>query len=121
MKIFVSHSSSFDFENQIYIPLRNSEINKQHEISFPHENGKDVITKDIIKDSNLVVAEISFSSTGQGIELGWADVFNIPVVCIFKTGSKYSKSIGKLTENFIEYDDSPDMIEKLSKYINNGK
>ena len=117
MKIFVSHSTKYDFENELYAPLRQSDLNKTNEIILPHENGQDVLTKDIIKDCNLVVAEVSYPSTGQGIELGWADVFKIPIVCIYKEGSEPSRSLRKITNDFIVYKDSNDMILKLSKYI----
>jgi len=30
MKIFVAHSSNFDFKNELYLPLRNSSLNNKH-------------------------------------------------------------------------------------------
>lgn len=99
MKIFVSHSSGFDYENELYKPLRNSTINNNHEIFLPHEDGRDVLTKDVIKKSDVVIAEVSFPSTGQGIELGWANVFNVPIICVNQKNSKPSDSLKYLTEN----------------------
>lgn len=32
MKIFVAHSSNFDFKNELYLPLRNSDLNNKHKI-----------------------------------------------------------------------------------------
>ncbi|HEY4509501.1 MAG TPA: hypothetical protein VJC15_00755 [Candidatus Paceibacterota bacterium] len=117
MKIFISHSSNYDFQDELYRPLREPDLNSKHEIILPHEDGQDVITKDIIQDCDLVVAEVSHPSTGQGIELGWADMFNIPIVCIHKEGIEPSRSLRKITDNFIAYKDSNDMISKLSEYI----
>ncbi len=93
MKIFVSHSSNYDFEKELYAPLRESDLNNKQEIILPHEDGQDIITKDIIKDCSLVVAEVSCPSTGQGIELGWADMFNVPIVCMHKEGIEPSSSV----------------------------
>jgi len=117
MKIFVAHSSNFDFRNELYLPLRNSELNKNHEIFLPQENGQEPVTQELIKNSNLIIAEISYPSTGQGIELGWADIYNIPIVCIYKNGAKTSRSLKKITDQFISYDNSNDMIEKLTSFI----
>lgn len=66
MKIFVSHSTNYDFDSELYAPLRQSDLAKEHEIILPHENQRDVNTKDIIKNCDLVVAEVSYPSTGQG-------------------------------------------------------
>jgi len=47
---------------------------KNHEIILPHDK-RNLISKDIIKKCNLFIAEVSFPSTGLGIELGWANIF----------------------------------------------
>ncbi len=114
MNIFVTHSSNFDFKNELYIPLRKSELNNLHTIFLPHEEENDeVLTKDNIKKSDIVLAEVSFPSTGQGIELGWANTYQIPIICIYKRNSKISGSLNLLTDKFIIYDNSEDMINKL--------
>lgn len=114
MKIFVAHSSNFDFTNDLYLPLRKSRLNVENEIILPQEGGKEVITKQIIKSCDVVVAEVSYPSTGQGIELGWADVFKVPVVCIYKeAGQISSSSLEKITKTFIAYKDEQDMVDKL--------
>jgi hypothetical protein len=118
MKIFVAHSSNYDFRNELYIPIRKSSLNNAHEIILPQENGKEVITKDIIKNQDLVIAEVSYPSTGQGIELGWANIFNTPILCVHKEGSKPSNSLGFITDNFKEYSDSEDLIRKIEEFIN---
>ncbi len=119
MKIFVAHSSYYDFQNELYKPLRNSELSIQHDIFLPQENGYEEVTKERIKDADLFVADISYPSTGQGIELGWADIFEIPIVCIYKKGSKTSKSLKKITNSFIEYENPDDMVTKLSDVLRN--
>ena len=102
MKIYVSHSSSYDYINEIYNPIINSDISK---------------TKDIIASYDLVIAEVSLPSTGQGIELGWASYANVHILCVYKKGSKISTSIKFITTNFIEYENSKDMIEKIKEFI----
>jgi hypothetical protein len=122
MKIFVVHSSSYDFQGELYQPLRNSKLNKKDEISFPQEKGYETITKETIKNSDLIIAEVSYPSTGEGIELGWADIFGIPIICIYqKEKGLASKSLEKITRNFIAYQNSEDMIRKLEQFISGLK
>jgi nucleoside 2-deoxyribosyltransferase len=121
MNIFVTHSSNYDFKNDLYIPLRKSELNNLHTIFLPHEKETDIVTKDIIKTCDIVIAEVSFPSTGQGIELGWANTYQIPIICIYKKDSKTSNSLNKITDTFIIYENSEDMIEKLTSSLNEIK
>ncbi len=118
MKIYVCHSSSFDFKNELYLPLRNSKLNEENEIILPHEiEGQFINSKEIIRDSDLILAEVSFCSTGQGIELGWAEMFEKRVIFIYKTVSKFSSSLKVVSDEFIEYEDMDDLIDKLSQMI----
>jgi len=117
MKIYVPHSSNFDFKNNLYRPIRESKLNEVHQFILPQENGKEVITKDLIKSCHLVVAEVSYPSTGQGIELGWADIFSVPIVCLYQKDKKYSSSLNYVTNDFIAYSDSKEMISKLEEFL----
>jgi len=84
MKIHVVHSKSHDFKNELYKPLRNSELNKEHQIFLPHETEELIKTKELIKQADVIIAEASFPATGLGIELGWADAFDRPIICLYK-------------------------------------
>ncbi len=117
MKIYISHASDFDYENQLYLPLRQSPLNEGHEIFFPHQSGNEQYAKEILKTFDLVVAEVTRPSTGQGIELGWADFLGIPIVCILESGAHASSSLKLVTKTFIEYDSIENMIEKLKAYL----
>ena len=117
MKIYISHSREFDYLNELYKPIRESILNSQHEFFLPHENNRSIITKEVIKDSKLIVAEISFPSTGQGIELGWAEMLQIPILCIYKEGVKFSGSLKYLTKDFISYSDKNDLMERLDAFL----
>lgn len=118
MKIYVSHSRDFDFRNELYEPLKSSL--KSIEFIFPHEDSdKPFNTKELFenKTCDLVLAEVSRPSTGQGIELGWANLLNIPILCVFKTNSDISGSLSVLTDELIEYNSSEDLISKLVKFF----
>lgn len=118
MKIFITHSNSFNFKEELYKPLRSSSLNDEHEIIFPHEEDTKVDTKKIIKNQDLIIAEVSYSSTGSGIEIGWASAFEILIIGIFKAGSTPSSSVSYIAKDQIEYKNSEDLISKLSNYLN---
>lgn len=118
MKIYVSHSRNFDFENELYSPLRNSRLSEKHSFFFPHENGKNINTKKEIEDSDLILAEVSFPSTGQGIELGWASAANIPIILLSKKETDRSSSLQYLSNEHIEYVSQAEMIEKITNLLN---
>lgn len=117
MKIFISHASQYDYVSKIYKPIKSSGIYKSNEFILPHEENKLLNTKEIIKNCDLIIAEVSLPSTGQGIELAWADFAEIPVLCMYEKSSKISSSLNFITNNFIEYDNSDDMINKITNFV----
>ncbi|MDD2647076.1 MAG: hypothetical protein PHV78_03260 [Patescibacteria group bacterium] len=121
MKIFIAHSSNYDFKKELYEPLRDSSLDKEHKIILPQGKGFETITRDVINGCDLLVAEISYPSTGLGIELGWADVAKIPAIGVYKEGTRPSPAVNKMIKDFIIYNDADDMINKLREYISNLK
>lgn len=120
MRIYISHSRNFDFQNELYTPLKQSNLSKTHEFILPHQDSdKPFNTKELLqnKGCDMVLAEVSFPATGQGIELGWANVFEIPIVCIYKTGSKISGSLKVVCKDFLEYQSLPDLEYQLKTYF----
>jgi hypothetical protein len=118
MKLFFCHSKHFDYQLELYQPLRESSLNAQHEILLPHDpKGKDQNSRDEIASCDIVFAEVSLPGTGLGMQLGWADAAKKPIVCLYRTGSQVSNSLPYITNTFIEYSDSKDFIEKVTEYI----
>ncbi len=117
MKIYIAHSNKFDFRNELYIPLRNSLLDSQHEIFLPHETDTFINTKEIIKKVDLVIAEVSYPATGEGIELGRADSFHIPIVCIYKEGTRPSGSLQTVTDTIVSYAGEAAMLQKIEELI----
>jgi len=120
MKIYVAHSSSFDYMQELYAPLRNSELNAQHMIFLPHETDARMNTKEAIEKSDLVIAEVSYPSTGEGIELGWADGFHKPILCVHKAGMEPSNSLKVISNTILAYSDAADLISKIEDYLSHA-
>lgn len=119
MKIYVAHSRSFDFHKELYEPLKNSSLAREHTFVFPHEESAEPFSsKELFQnESDLVIAEVSYPATGLGIELGWADMLKVPVVCIYKKGAQISASLKVITRTFLEYSDASDLVAKVSQAI----
>ena len=117
MKIYVSHSSDYDYINKIYKPIRNSNFFKNDIVFLPHENeNMHLNAKEIIPECDLVIAEASLPSTGQGIELGIASMLNKNILCIYEKGMKTSSALRFITSNFIEYNNIEDMLNKIEEF-----
>ena len=119
MKIYISHSSKYDYKNKIYNPIKQSNLVRENTLFFPHDDNKIVNTKEMIANYDLVIAEVTLPATGQGIELGWADYAKTPIVCLYEKGAKISSSLKFITKDFIEYESEIDMINQISKYVQN--
>jgi hypothetical protein len=118
MNIYFSHSKNFDYLNQFYLPIKNFPLSKKHRLIFPHQNSQKSypIKKSLPKGKiDLIIAEISHPSTGQGIELGWANLYKVPIICIHKTSAKISNSVKLLTKNIIPYKKLETILPQLIK------
>jgi hypothetical protein len=76
-------------------------------------------SKTFLKKCDLVLAEVSYPSTGQGIELGWANMYGVPILYFYKKGTKLSHSLRATSNTFIEYENEGDMISKLAEHLEN--
>lgn len=120
VKIYLSHSTKYDYKKEFYEPLKQSILNKIHDINYFLQDdspAKVKNSKEIIKDCDLIIADITFQSTAIGIEIGWADAFNKKIILIYKKGSTVSKYMSLISEDIIEYADSSDLINKLEKIV----
>lgn len=116
MKIYVSHSKKFDYKNELYKPLRESGF--PVEFILPHETSDEPFDSKSLfenKGCNYILAEVSYPSTGQGIELGWANANNIPVICIYKKGSEISGSLQIVSDNIVEYASLTELLNEFAR------
>lgn len=118
MKIYISHASAYDYERELYEPIRGSELYKQHTFFLPHEShNTGVPAKQVLADTDLLVAEVSLPSTGQGIELGLASAAGVPIICFYKAGAKYSGSVRFISKDVIPYNNPTDLLERMASFL----
>lgn len=118
MKIYVTHSKKWDYETKLYGPIKKSKLGKKHEWIFPHdEKQKNIHSKELIATSDLILAEVSLPATGMGIELGWAEDRNVPILCISEKDYPVTNALKFITSYFITYENSVDMIQKIADFL----
>lgn len=117
MQIYISHSKKMNYETELYKPLLKSKIGIENNLILPHSKEyNDVDTKQILINSDLLIAEVSIGGTGIGLELGRAECNNVKVICLLKKGIKCNSSV-KRNFKVIEYTDENDMITQLEKEL----
>lgn len=115
MRIYVSHPSSIEYEAELYRPL---ETISEHEWLFPHRPElQNQHTRALIGTVDLVLAEVSAPSTGQGIELGWANAAGVPIAAIHRQGTKPTRSIRRVTDQILSYFNQDDLIKKVRQKL----
>ncbi len=116
MNIYLAHSSAYNFQQELYQPLQASSLVAQHTFIFPHleQPGH---SKELIKTSDLVIAEVSYPSTGLGVELGWADQYGVKIVCLHKQDTKPSSALNFISNDFFTYSSSEELIAIISKIL----
>jgi hypothetical protein len=118
--IYFIHSTGFDFKAEYYSPIRESRLSKRHKLIFPHDTShKPFASRELFKSGkcDLVVAEVSFPSTGGGIEIGWAHAFNIPILMVAREDSNTPDSLGNLGLSFLRYGSKEDLALKVNQAV----
>ena len=118
MKIYIGHSNDWDYKNKLYKPILNSKLSEKHEIIFPHINNESFNTKEVIKTSDLFIAEVSRPSLGLGIEIGRAEQIGKRILCIYEEGQKCPSSLKYVNVTVIPYKGAIDMVNKIESEIN---
>lgn len=119
MLIQFGHSKDYDYEKELYEPIKKSHILKENKIILPHDNNNSswVDSKETLKKADIFFAEVSYPATGLGIELWFANIYWIKIVCFSKNWTKISWSLKYVCEDFFEYENSEDMIKQIEEKI----
>lgn len=120
--IYVAHANSSDFRDVLYPAVETSHFGTNEHVVYPHKHpNKQFHSKDYIKTCSLFLADGSEPSTGMGIELAWADMYHVPILCVHREEKKPSSSISYFTKEFISYKNKEDLRNKLDDYYQTWK
>lgn len=77
----------------------------------------------MIRDSDVMIAEVTNPSLGVGYELAYAEKLNKPILCLFKQDSerKLSAMVSGNHYNVVEYIKPQDIKKAVARFIGTGK
>lgn len=118
MKIYIGHSTDLAYQKELYQPLKESSLADDHELVFPHDSEEFFNSKKFLREEcDVFIAEVSRDSTGLGIELGWAEEFDVPVICIHMKDSRVSGSLEVVTGKILDYENSRELVEIVEEAV----
>jgi len=75
--------------------------------------------KELLKNCDVMIADISYPTIPLGIELGWADIYDVDIICVCVKGTAISSHLTRMSKDILTYTDSTDMVEKLEWLFKN--
>lgn len=98
-----------------------SQLNRYGEFILPHDRSDAPFNSLAeMKKCDLMIAEVSFPSTGLGIEIGWAHASGIPLLFLAKSGATVTNALGSITVVQF-YQDSQEMIQLITSFLQGHK
>lgn len=118
LNIYVAHTKDLDYKKDLYEPIRDSELNNRFNIVLPHEHSEEPFdSHTFLRYCAFVIAEVSHKSTSMGIELGWAHTFGATIISVHKADIVPSRSLKAVSDTFIPYTDTEDLIKQLQEAL----
>lgn len=118
-RIYIGHSRDerLHYQKELYTPLISSL--DDDEVIVPHEKGAEaqINSQNVLPTCHLMIAEVSYPSTGLGMELAWAKHAAVPVLCIYKNSCQPSSSVTNFFPHIISYESIDDMVKKVVRWI----
>ena len=125
--VLSSDNSSVDTYESIISLIDTSKYAVSSPLDTMKFKGNDVeryeIAMNLLKDTKMIIAEMSSVSTGQGMELQEAVNLGIPILVVAKEGSKISGLVKgcKNVKDIIYYKEINDIKDKILKFIEEEK
>lgn len=117
--IYLAHSRDlrFDYQKELYDAFFNNF--SDFDIIVPHINHAESSfnSKLIIPTCSFLIAEVSYPSTGLGMELAWAEAAKVPILCLHKKNTLPSSSVFNLCSDVKNYIDSSDYVNIVRDWI----
>lgn len=114
--VYVGHARSFDYQTALYAPLQRLALEwPQMDLVLPHATDGFIDSRVLFEKGQcaLFIAEVSHASTGLGMELAYASVFNVPTVCLRRNGTPVSTSIRSLNAPIFGYRDHHELAQRV--------
>lgn len=116
--LYLGHAPRWNFQEHLYLPLVSSHFATDFELILSHQHSLEPAnTKEMIRNANVMLAEVSYPSTGLGIEMGWAEEFDVPIIAFYQHGRSPTHCLKIVAHDLFAYGSSRDLIAKLNKRL----
>ncbi len=118
-KIYLGHTRDprLNYLDTFYQPL--IAALHEHTLIMPHPNGADAVINscDVLPKCDAMIAEVSYPSTGLGMELAWAKIVQVPILCLHHTTCTPSHSVLTHFSSIISYENTLDMVQGVAHWL----
>ena len=115
LKIYIMHSEKIDYKSILYKPLLESNIGTDNILILPmSKRFESTYIKDLLKDSDIVICDLTNSNFFLKTEIKYANKLNKKVYYYINMNDKNKKKY----KDYVEYCDTEDFINKVSNLIN---
>ena len=123
LKVYIMHSDKTDYINEIYRPLLKMGLMKEYYLILPlSDRYKGTYIKDLCKDSDIIICDLTKSNFFLNIELNTAKKLNKKIYYFINCNDKNIKKYKNLELN--KYTDKEEfclLIKKLLDSLNKNQ
>ena len=123
LKVYIMHSDKTDYINEIYRPLLKMGLMKEYYLILPlSDRYKGTYIKDLCKDSDIIICDLTKSNFFLNIELNTAKKLNKKIYYFINCNDKNIKKYNNLELN--KYTDKEEfclLIKKLLDSLNKNQ
>lgn len=117
LKIYFIHSTKIDYKNLIYRSVINSQVCLKHELMLPYtEEYKTKYVKDLIKEADLIIVEVSNPTLALKYELNVVKKTIKPVLYL-SLQNELPKNLIKLVPNIEYTSENKTYIQTIEDFI----
>lgn len=116
LKVYIMHSDKIDYVNEIYRPLLKMGLMKEYYLILPlSDRYKDTYVKDLYKDSDIIICDLSKSNLFLNIELNTAKKLNKKIYYFINCNDKNIKKYKNIELN--KYADKEELCLLIKKVL----
>lgn len=114
--VYIMHSDKIDYINEIYRPLLNLRLMKNYYLILPlSDKYKSSYIKELYKDSDIVICDLTKSNMFLNIEIKTAKKLNKPIYYFINSKDNNLKKY----KDVIVYDNKEDYANKVKDLLDN--
>lgn len=104
---------TWTYSNDLYTPIKKSELFGNYDFQLPHEHGDDYNSREAIRRSRALVADVTYPDLGVGIEIGWAQSMDKPIIIVHEEGRSPLPFVKYASSKIYSYSGREDVAAKI--------